>query len=467
MNENILNKFIANDLPHDEMVTFEHELFHSDNANSVFHTIIQDYLESPDINDLIGPDDQQYSIFEKKAKIFDEKLGHFLNLASNVVYNHNNYTYMNNINFSKDELNGIAKRYESITQVHNDDLSLVENLSNAYLASHPDATIEDAKTIAMKLLDGCETLTRKFNESLKNGFFPEKELEVMCANKSVEERFSFLVNALAFIENANLESLNNNTDIKDAIKKSIDSYNEANPNPTIADCEALQKILAEAIVNNNILLTGSEKARELIDSIGNNEQFACDFAAEQYNDSRLKAEMALAAWIEYENGNIKSIEQGAMPEAIAVGVATAIEETKIMNDVASGKTKADIAVKCLKILGGIALVCILGYLSILACSVISGLIAIGLMSILGTSVIATIASIALTIPILWGMAELCVNGGAFILEKAGTAFDVVIDKLRNNIIPKIKDIAAMFINWVKSKFSKNNTSSSETVTATT
>jgi len=158
-------------------------------------------------------------------------------------------------------------------------------------------------------------------------------------------------------------------------------------------------------------------------------------------------------WLEYEAGNIASIEPGATPESIGIGTATAVEEAKVVEDLATGRTTADIAIKCLKILGGVALFLLLGYVSVIISAVVGGFTAIALMSLFGTSTIACIASMVLTLPLLCGIAQLCVDGGSFVLEKAGQAFDFVVEKLRESIFPKIKEIGSKFIAWIKEKFS--------------
>jgi hypothetical protein len=361
------------------------------------------------------------------------------------------------MNITKEDLAKVSNRYNAITAANDPALSLRDNLVNHYLAERSTSSREEAEEIVNKLITGSEELTLRYHEALANGFNPDEKIAEITKEFSTEERFNFLINALSLVEALNLSAFPSQTNVKDAINSAIKKYASENPTPTAEDCEILQKLLTEAIKSNTLILSSSDQAQELLTS-ATDANTVIDFASQQYDDARLKAEMALAMWLEYEDGNIPSLEAGATPESIGVGAATAVEEAKVMNDVHNGNTTVDFAVKCLKILGGVALTCLIGYIGIIGCALISGIAAYGMLSILGTSTIACIATTAILLPLAWGMAEYGVKAGSYILDKAGKVFDVVVEKLRESVLPRIKEVAISFISWIKAKLGNQPTS---------
>ena len=337
---------------------------------------------------------------------------------------------MNNLKISQEDMAKVAGRYQSVNSSYDSSKNLSENLKAAYKAACPTASDEEATLIVEKLLKGCDELTIKYHQALADGFDAEAEISNLTKGMETEDRYRFLINALSAVEALNIASFPSQTSIKEAVEAAVKEYAEATPNPTDADCEAIQKLLAEALTNNTLVLAGSEKAQELLHS-AKETNTVVDFASEQYDDARMKAEMALAMWLEYEDGNISSIETGASPEAIGIGAATAVEEAKVMNDVATGKTTADIAIKCLKILGGVALFLMLGYLGIMGAAIVGAYAAGGLISLFGTSIVACVASLIICLPLMWGMAQAGVAVGSFIMDKAGQAFDFVVENSAN------------------------------------
>lgn len=457
------SKFIRNDLPKDKMIEVEKALLKNGSANATFLALIDEYESRKDVDDIIGTDDESCDIWADSEKKFDEACKKTTDVDSYEI-NDKIQNNMNNLKISQDDMAKVASRYQSVNASYDSSKTLSENLQSAYKAAHPTASNEEIANVVEKLLKGCDELTIKYHQALAEGFDVEAEISNLTKCMETEERYKFLINALSAVEALNIASFPSQTSIKDAVEAAVKEYAEATPNPTDADCEAIKKLLAEAISNNTLVLAGSEKAQELLHS-AKETNTVVDFASEQYDDARMKAEMALAMWLEYEDGNISSIEAGATPEAIGIGAATAVEEAKVMSDVATGKTTADIAVKCLKILGGVALFLMLGYLGIMGASIVGAYAAGVLISLFGTSTVACVASLVICIPLMWGMAQGGVAVGSFIMDKAGQAFDFVVEKLRESVFPKVKEVATRFINWIKGKLGQVHGTSTDTTVA--
>lgn len=450
-----LDNFNRNALPKEEMLKIESEMLQNKIANASFSILLQEYQTRTDIEDLIGADEEENFFLKEIEKKIDKKCenaGTPVSIVANIKIQQS----MNNMKVTKEEMAKVAERRNAISANHESNKNLVENLVAAYKAARPDSTEEEASEVVGKLMKGCEELTQKYNQAIAEGFNAENELLAITKDMDVETRFNYLINALAAVEALNTSNFTSMKDANETVKQAIDEYMSSTPNPTESDCETIQKLLIEAIENNTLLLSGMEKAKELLAS-AKDTNTVVDFTSDQYDDARTKAEMALAMWLEYEDGTITSIESGATPESVGVGAATAVEEAKIINDVATGRTTADIAIKCLKILGGIALFLLLGYIGVVIAATVGGLAAIALLSVFGTSTIACIATLVICMPLLCGLSQLMVDGGAVVLEKAGKVYDFVVEKLRESVLPKIREIGSKFLVWIKEKLSGNQT----------
>lgn len=451
-----LDNFNHNTLAKEELIKIESEMLQNKVANASFSTLIQEYQTRSDIEDLIGEDEEKDNQWQENEKIIDEKCKNE-HICVSVETNNKIQQRMNNMKITKEEMVKVAERCKSISSNYESNLTLVENLVAAYKKACPELLEEEVTEKVKKLMKGCDDLTIRYNRAIAEGFNVEEEINSLTKGLDVETRFNYLVNALSAVEALNASNFASLKDANETMKKNIEDYTKATENPTEADCDEMQKLLVEAISSNTLLLTGMENAQQLLAS-AKDANSAIDFTKAQYDDARTKAEMALAMWLEYENGNLTSIETGATPESIGIGAATAVEEAKIVNDVATGRKTADIAIKCLKILGGIALFLLLGYIGVVIAAMVGGLAAAALLSIFGTSTIACIATIAICLPLISGLAQLCVDGGTYVFEKAGEAFDFVVEKLRESVFPKVKETFIKVIAWFKEKLGGHQSS---------
>lgn len=439
----------------------EFEIQRNTAADASLPALSQEYPTQHEIDAIIGEDDEECTYGINTENFVEEKCKKD-DISASVVANIKIQQSMNNMKVTNEEMAKVAERCNVINAAHESTKTLTENLVNAYSAEHPELTNEEAVEVVSRLIRGCDCLTRKYNQAVREGFDSETEIKRLTKGMDTETRFNYLVNALAAVDALNSRTVQSQKDADETVKDYIEKYTSLTPHPTETDCEDIQRILTEAIANNSLLLTSMEQAQELLASAKDTNS-VIDFTSDQYDDARTKAEMALAMWIEYENGNIPSIAKGATPESIGIGAATAVEEAKIINDIATGRKSADIAVKCLKILGGVALFLLLGYLGMIVAATVGGFAAAALMSVFGTSTIACIATMAICLPLIWGMAQLLVRTGSFIMDKAGIAFDYVVCKLRESVFPKIKSITSRIIAWFKSKLGGRSTSAATTV----
>lgn len=451
--DNTFSKFVRNELPTAKMKLVEKELMATGTVNAVFPALLSGYMEEESVDELIGEDTEVKHYLEAQKKIFADFCKNLENRYS-IMSNNLKFNTMENINLTKEELQKVTERYNNLKNAFDTNAALKDNMLNAYMATRLEADKEEASALIDKLLDGCNKLTNMYNEALAKGDFDvRKEIDTLGKDLSVEERFRFIVNTLAVVEKMNLSTYASLTDVKADIEKAIEEYLAATPNPTQSDCDAMLDALADAINNNTIVLSSAEKARELLGGAFKGKTAAIDFASEQYDDASVKAGMALALWLEYEDGNIPSMPENTTPELVGVGAATAVEQAKVASDVASGRKTVDVAVKCIKILGGVALACLLFYLSLNVTVFVGSMVMLGLMSLFGTSVLAILVAMIAAVAAMWKITEAETDAGIYIMEKSGEAYDKVVAALRETILPAIRKGIENIINWIRTKFS--------------
>lgn len=446
--KNDLEDFLSNNLSKDEMIKIEEYLINSENEKELLNSILS--IESDEISDdLIGPDEEFAEFLQKNEEIIKKACKNFQKMRS-IEINNKNQKKMEKINLTSTELTTVTNRFNEIHTDHSDSLSIKDNLVTYYQNSNGNLTKEEAEDTVSRLMAGVEDLTSKYKIAIQDGFIPTDYIAVMTKDMNTQERYDFLVNAIAVVQTLNIQNLKSGTDIKSQVEAAINELNSTKTDINDGVCDELQIILGDLLETSSLMLTGEEQIKEMMNAADGGELRVVDFASSQYDDFRYKSEMALATWIEYEQGSLNSIPANAIPEAIGVSTAAGIEEAQIMSEVFSGSKNVEWAVKCLKILGGVALVCFLGYVALLGISLVMATFFEAAIIILGTSGVAVFFAAVLTFLATWGCSSVAVDVITEVVEWSGKVYDFVVEKLRESIIPKIKDCTVNFLSWVRS-----------------
>ena len=61
----LFSQFMRNELPQTVMKEVEKDLLKTGTANAVLHSLIEDYHNTPDIDELIGEDEEKNNIWEE------------------------------------------------------------------------------------------------------------------------------------------------------------------------------------------------------------------------------------------------------------------------------------------------------------------------------------------------------------------------------------------------------------------
>ena len=361
---------------------------------------------------------------------------------------------METTKFTKAELNAITNRLNAIHAHGSEELSLKDRLVSYYMTTDENLTKEEAEQTVSRLMSGVDDLTSKYKAALENGWDPSEHITEMTAGMTTQERYDFLVNAISIVKNLDINILGGISDINSGVDAVITELKTTNTEVTESTCWSLQNSLVELLASSPLMLTGEDKIKEMMDAARGQSTNVVDFASSEYDDYRYKNEMALAAWIEHKEGNITSLPEGILPESLGVSIAAGVEEAHVMEEVASGNKTIEWAVKCLKILGGIALVCFLGYIARLGLALTSLAFFEAGMIVMGTSTVAMVFAGIFSLLVSWGICDSVIDYGTKVLEWCGEAYDWVVLKLKDSVYPKIKSATQKLVTWVRSLFQR-------------
>ncbi len=388
------------------------------------------------------------------AKLNEKKVSkmcyNFLHAHSIEMNNKNNHI-MEKINLNATELATVTNRFNEIHSNFTESETLKGNLV-AYYAKNAAVSNEEAEQIITRLMSGVDDLTSKFNQAMEEGWNPAEQVASLTAEMTLEERYKFLLNAIAVTQTLNVGHLADSSDLKEELERLVERLAAENKEVSNETCACLEEMLAELLGASSLMLTGADQVQKMMEAARGKEMQVVDFASAQYDDLRYKCEMALATWIEYQKGSLSSLPEGLIPESLAVSVAAGVEETRVMDQVASGRKPVEWAVKALKILGAVALVCLLGYVALIGLILTVATFFEAAIMVLGTSSVAVFIASAMTFLIGWGFSDVAVKVGNKILQWGGDAYDCVISKLKDDIFPAISEAATRFVDWLRSLF---------------
>ncbi len=391
---------------------------------------------------------------EEKRKIIDQMCQNFLTNRS-ILLNNKNNTIMNTTKLTQDELNTVVARYNEINSTMDAATSLKDGLIAYYLKEVEDPTLAEATHTVERLMSGVEDLTAKYRQALDQGWNPESEVEQMTADMTVEQRYNFLVNAIAIVKSINAKNLGQTGEqVTELVESSIATMSQDDAVIDDQVCQTLTQTLSALLESPTVMLNSAEQVQELMRAAGEGQTEAVDFAAQIYDDNRYKCQMALAAWIEYQQGNLESFPEHSIPEAVGVSVAAAVEEAKIIEEVSLGRKTVEWGVMCLKVLGGVALACLLGYIALLGIAISTmAFFEAGIM-VLGTTTAAIIGAGMFAVLVSCGVSQTAIEAGAKVMVWCGDVFDQIVETLRDRVFPVIRNIASKLVSKIKILFTK-------------
>jgi hypothetical protein len=246
--------------------------------------------------------------------------------------------------------------------------SIRKTLSDIYVKGMPDKTEEQGMMMADRVIELVET----YDNELKKAFKDEEvwildKLDEMTEGKSLEERCN-IYNHLLHAINA-LNSLS----IADCINEDIlnvDDYISRADSLTLEPgmiSEELEQDFRRKVVDilkeSGLLLMQIGNMADSIDELADEKDYIRFILLEGVATTEYMAITSMIAYVDAKNGILDEIPITATIEEITIGTCSAIAAEQIAARAAEGSIDEASAYRLIKILGVVASVLIIGYLS--------------------------------------------------------------------------------------------------------
>lgn len=442
-------RFVNNDLPQAKMIEIEKTLIEDGEINASIqasvlnHSINKDYAD-----DLLGIDEKNIST-KDRTSLYDDSRE--TNNKSLILKS----TTMNN-KLSKEEILKVQDLVVKFNDSYNADLSLKENLVKFYLSQRPGAFPEDAYSITSGLESGIVSFNANLKKALENGEFDyAAELREIASEMPINEKYELYVNFLAALQALCVDNLPpqqaSQLEGFQAIRERL-IVKEGVTEDMLHDVE--DKI-GQLLKSNNLCLGSIENLKDLIEELPNGTEAIESIVTDSERDMREKMIASMATYIAYQNEELESLKgQELSPEVIAISVAAGIEEMHVMDDLNSGRTTVDKAIKVLKIIGGIALFSLLAYVAFNCITAIGTLSMVMFMVAFGSTTIATIGALLASTFVVWSLTNGAIDAGETIMNWSSRIFDVVVNTWREIVWPSIFAVLHNIGEWFVSLFQK-------------
>ena len=443
------SRFVNNDLPQAKMVEIEKSLIEDGEINASIQASMLNYsLNEAYAKDLLGIDEKIISRKDRTTLDSDSKES---NNESLILKS----TTMNN-KLSKEEILKVQELAAKFNESYNSELSLEENLVKFYLTERPGAFPEDAYTIVNGLKSGIVSFNANLKKALENGEFDyATELKELTSEMPINEKYELYINFLAALQTLSVGNLSTEQ------ASQLENFQTIRERLIVKD-EVTEEMLRDVedkigqlLKNNNFCLGSLESLKELIDELPNGSEAVESVVINSEQDMREKMITSMATYIAYQNEELESLKgQELSPEVIAISVAAGVEEMHVMDDLNSGRTTVDKAIKVLKIIGGIALFSLLAYVAFNCITAIGTLSMVMFMVAFGSTTIATVGALLASIFVVWSLTNSAFDAGEKIMNWSSRIFDVVVNTWRETVWPSIFTVLHNIGDWFVSLFQK-------------
>ena len=456
--------FVNNQLTQEEMAEVENQLIEDNEIVSTIYSSIANYeCHKEKTFEILGKKDVENA--RKDANNDSISVTNdFKNIKNGMM----------NINFSKEEVLKVQEIFAAYKEFESVELSMEENLVNFYLNQRPGVHPDEAKDVIKSVINGVKTFNENLNKALKeDGVDYVTELQKIGEGLANEQKYELYINFLASLQTLNVQ----NFDMKhiaqienfDTLKSGLKVEGE------VSD-EMLNELIgkiAGSLNENTLCMTSVETLKVLLSSLPTGSVTIEEVLRGSEKDMKNKLVTSLATYIAYQNGDIESLDSqkarlltndgggsealnSVTPEVVAVAVACGHEQMQVMENVRSGKTAIDTAIKVLKIIGGVALWTMLALATAQIAAHIS-LFAFGaFVSLLGTGTIALVIASVAAVACCLSVCEATTDIIDEIMDWAGDAFDWVVNGWRETAWPTIKESAQDLVEWIRNLLEKHS-----------
>lgn len=369
---------------------------------------------------------------------------------------------MNN-KLSKEETLKVQDLVVKFNESYDAKLSLKENLVRFYLAQRPGALPEDANSITTCLESGIISFNANLNKALKNGEFDyATELRAISSEMPANEKYELYVNFLAALQTLCISNLSSEQTSQLEDFQAIREHLIVKEDITEDMLHDVEDKIGLLLKNNNLCLGSIENLKELIDKLPNGTDAIEGVIADSEQDMREKMVASMATYIAYQNEELESLRgQELSPEAIAISIAAGVEEMHILDDLSSGRTTVDKAIKALKIIGGIALFSLLAYIAFNCIMSVGILSMMMFMTAFGSTTIATIGALLASLFIVWSLTNSTIEAGEKVINWSSRVFDIVVNTWRETVYPSILTALHDIRDWFMTLFQRGAVTESQ------
>ena len=445
------SRFVNNDLPQAKMFEVEKFLIEDGEINASIQASMLNYsLNKEYADELLGIDEKNITTKDRTALYNDSKDA---NNESLILKS----TTMNN-KLSKEEILKVQELVVKFNESYDAKLSLEENLAKFYLTQRPGAFPEDADIITKGLKSGIVSFNTNLKKALENGEFDyAAELKEITSEMPINKKYELYINFLAALQTLCIDNLSAEQ------ASQLENFQTVRERLIVKEdvtedmlCDVEDKI-EQLLKNNNLCLGSIESLKGLINELPNGTEAIESIVTDSEQDMREKMISSMATYIAYQNEMLESLRgQDLSPETIAISVAAGVEEMHVMNDLSSGRTTVDKAIKVLKIIGGIALFSLLAYAAFYCITAIGTLSMMMFMVVLGSTTIATIGAFLASLFVVWSLTNSAINVGGKLISWSSRIFDVVINTWRETVWPNIFAVLHSLKDWFVSLFQKKS-----------
>lgn len=463
----LFSQFILNQLNPEEMASVERLLLEENESKAIIHSTIAIYESNVDLaEEMIGEDEENIDIEKNSSFEYDRRPQRGRSIEMNKKQN-----AMNTSLSSKDRRT-IEQLVELFHASEVKDRTLNDNLIAFIMSNCPEMKEDEALEVIDKMRNGISLFSENLSHALDQGLDSlVPQIRTIGEDCSVEERYELLLNLLVLLNNLDAHNFNEEelSDWKD-IDALRNEYLGVKGHVSEEDIEDIINEIVSVLSNSSFSVITTLEAEELIKEAKSGHDLS------KYAKGDNVREILITSVSTYVAQRIGQLEdedfEKATPEAIAVGVAAGFEELKVIARLESGEINDGEAWETIKIIGAIVGITLLLIASSMFIALTTTATFVGFLALFGDSLIVSIIGGFAGLAVGLQLATTIINATDWFFEKGWEILDSVVDKIRTDVIPgikervnKIKASVKDFIRagklWVKSVFSRNRNNESE------
>jgi len=378
-------RFVNGQLSHDELVAVERDLIDAGEATSSLEASIVSYRANyTEAEDILGIDEIFYrrnaiNHSERYSKVSEPLKNDFMTQY-----------------FNKNEMAGINSILEELNEALSNDRPFADVLLDFYIQKCPGTTRSEAQDVIEGLKRGIMTYNENLHAVLNS---PENEVDYIglienaTGDMSLENKYDFLVNYLVAVQLVSADNLDMNLEVIEGLDELRGKVFKSSGEVTEDMIDDLESRISDVLTNSVLILPDLDSLESLVNDLAWGSRAVEEFSVGSKEDLEQKLKMSLSVYIACKQNSISSVSGDEVtPESIGIGIAAGVEESKVIEQVRTGKKDVNLAVKIIKVIGAIALFSILVIGGACLASDVVLVSTYAFMSILGTSVLGTILS---------------------------------------------------------------------------